>query len=337
MSTQEEAPRQTAASHGTVQQKENHFHHHGHTQGGQPSQKPYLIGISLNLIFVLSELIFAKLAHSTALFADAFHNLSDVLALVIAWLAVLVFGIKATRSKTYGWHNVSILASIFNTVLLLFAVGTILVEGVNDLLNPSGIHTNGLMITVVAAIGIVVNVSTALLFKASGVPDEHGHSHHHDQDLNAKTAYIHLLSDAGVSIGVILAGWLINLTGWQIIDPVVSLLIGLIILLTAWPVMKETVNLAINGVPDTIDEDAIYDYLAKKEGVVSLHDLHIWPLSTTETALTVHLALSDEALRGDHGQKELHDIETALKETFGVSHVTIQIEGQQHEENCNTI
>ena len=326
-----------------TQPKENHVHEHAH-QAAQPSQKPYLIGISLNLIFVLSELVFVKLAHSTALFADAFHNLSDVLALVIAWLAVLVFGIKATRSKTYGWHNVSILASIFNTVLLLFAVGTIFVEGMSDLLNPGHIHTNGVMITIVAAIGIVVNVSTAMLFKASGVPDEHGHSHgghghgHGDgQDLNAKTAYIHLLSDAGVSIGVILAGWLIKVTGWQLIDPIVSLLIGLIILITAWPVMKETVNLAINGVPDEIDEDAIYDYLTKKPGVVSLHDLHIWPLSTTETALTVHLAFSDDVLENNHGQKLLSIIEDELKHDFGISHVTIQIEEANHQENCNTI
>ncbi|MBS9336544.1 cation transporter [Fructobacillus sp. M1-21] len=320
-----------------VHQQENHGHHHA-GKSAQPSQKPYLIGISLNLIFVLSELVFAKLAHSTALFADAFHNLSDVLALVIAWLAVLVFGIKATRSKTYGWHNVSILASIFNTVLLLFAVGTIFVEGMGDLLNPGNIHTNGIMITIVAAIGIVVNVSTAMLFKASGVPDEHGHSHGgHDQDLNAKTAYIHLLSDAGVSIGVILAGWLIKMTGWQLIDPIVSLLIGLIILVTAWPVMKETVNLAINGVPDEVDADAIYDYLLEKEGVFGLHDLHIWPLSTTEVALTVHLSLQKEALEKDHGLSLLNKIENELKDDFGISHVTIQIEGQQKEANCNVI
>lgn len=341
MTTREESP-QAEGAHSAVdaQPKENHAHNHSghsHEMAEQPSQRPYLIGISLNLIFVLSELVFAKLAHSTALFADAFHNLSDVLALVIAWLAVLVFGIKATRSKTYGWHNVSILASIFNTVLLLFAVGTIFVEGVNDLLNPAGIHTNGVMITIVAAIGIVVNVSTAMLFKASGVPDEHGHSHGHDQDLNAKTAYIHLLSDAGVSIGVILAGWLIKVTDWQIIDPIVSLLIGLIILVTAWPVMKETVNLAINGVPDSIDEAAIYDYLVKKEGVQSLHDLHIWPLSTTETALTVHLSLSEKLLSVHHGQEALKEIEEELKHNFGINHVTIQIESEQHEENCNTI
>ncbi|MBS9335239.1 cation diffusion facilitator family transporter [Fructobacillus sp. M1-13] len=322
----------------TGQQKVNQVHEHD-VHRAQPSQKPYLIGISLNLIFVLSELLFSKIAHSTALFADAFHNLSDVLALVIAWLAVLVFGIKATRNKTYGFHNVSILASIFNTVLLLFAVGTIFIEGFNNLMNPEHIQTNGLMITVVAAVGIVVNVSTALLFKASGVPDahEHGHEQGPKQDLNAKTAYIHLLSDAGVSIGVILAGWLIKVTGWQLIDPIVSLLIGLIILISAWPVMKETVNLAINGVPDEIDAVAVFDYLLNKPGVENLHDLHIWPLSTTETALTVHLSLTEEQLDDQHGIRLLNEIENELKTDFGISHVTIQIEGGQTEENCNVI
>lgn len=312
--------------------EEGHEHVH-HT--GQMAQRPYLVGISLNLIFVLSELVFSKLANSTALFADAFHNLSDVLSLVIAWLAVLVFGIQATKNKTYGWHNVSILASIFNTVLLIFAVGTIFIEGFHNLFNPGDVQTNGMMITIVATIGIFVNLSTAALFKASGVPDEHGH--HHDQDLNAKTAYLHLLSDAAVSIGVIIAGWLIKLTGIQIIDPIVSLIIGVVIILSAWPVMKETVTLAINGVPDSIDADAIYNYLATKTGVLALHDLHIWPLSTTETALTVHLTFEKQVLDEQHGQKLLDEIENALKRDFEINHVTIQVEAEKNNENCNTI
>lgn len=321
-----QAPRLTS-------QNEDHQHVHQHPQ--PLSQKPYLIGISLNLIFVISELVFAKLAHSTALFADAFHNLSDVLALVIAWLAVLVFAIKATRKKTYGWHNVSILASIFNMVLLLFAVVTIFYEGVRDLFEPGQIHANGTLITIVAAVGIVVNLSTALLFKVTGTPDEHGHQH--GQDLNAKTAYLHLLSDAGVSIGVILAGWLIDLTGWQVIDPIVSLLIGFIILVTAWPVMHETINLAINAVPETVDEVAIRGFLLDQAGVKDLHDLHIWPLSTTETALTVHLSVDGAVFDQQNGQIFLDQIENDLKEKYAVQHVTIQLEFATNHENCNAI
>ena len=200
-------------------------------------QTPYVIGITLNLIFVLTELVFAeKLADSTALFADAFHNLSDVLALVIAWLAVVAFGLKATlKTEHMGGILVSILASVFNSILLLFAVVTIFYEGIRDLIVVPTIHTNGIMITIVAvAVGIGINFFTAMLFRASGAPDEHGH--HGGQDLNAKTAYIHLLSDAGVSVGVILAGILIQLTGIHMIDAIVSMIIGVIILVTSWPV-----------------------------------------------------------------------------------------------------
>ena len=257
-------------------------------------QMPYIIGISLNLIFVLTELVFARVAHSTALFADAFHNLSDVLALVVAWLAVIVFGLKSTSKRTYGWHNVSILASIFNSVLLIFAVITIFYEGISDLINPGNVRTSGTMIMIVAAVGIAINFFTAMLFKASGSPDEHGH--HHDQDLNSKTAYIHLLADAGVSVGVIVAGLLIQLTGWHVIDAIVSMIIGVIILVTSWSVIAETFNLALNSVPEKIDEKKILNYLQSHQGVNRLHDLHIWPLSTTEVALTVHLSVKDLSL-----------------------------------------
>lgn len=294
-------------------------------------QKPYIIGIVLNLLFVLTELLFAKLAHSTALFADAFHNLSDVLALVIAWLAVVVFGLQATRRHTYGWHNVSILASLFNTILLLFAVIAIFYEGIRDLVAPTHSQTNGWTIIIVAAVGIGINFLTAMCFRASSRPDEHGHQHH--QDLNAKAAYIHLLADAGVSLGVIVAGILIQLTGIQAIDAVVSIIIGIIILVSSWPVMVSTFNMAINGVPDTVNEQAIMGYLSEYQGVKKIHDLHIWALSTTETALTVHLSIND----GIDDQKVLEEITKTLRLHYGISHVTIQIETPEFQQHCNTI
>lgn len=294
-------------------------------------QGPYIVGITLNLIFVLAELVFSQLAHSTALFADAFHNLSDVLALVIAWLAVIVFGLKATRRHTYGWHNLSILASIFNSILLIGAVIIIFYEGVSDLINPPAVATSGATVMIVAAIGIGINFFTAMLFKASGAPDEHGH--HHEQDLNSKTAYIHLLADAGVSVGVIAGGLLIQLTGWGSVDAIISMIIGVIILVTSWPVMASTFNLAINGVPDTVDETAILNYLTKHASVANLHDLHIWPLSTTETALTVHLAVTKPA----DSQLVLKDITTTLRRDYNVNHVTIQIESDPVAKPCNLI
>lgn len=294
-------------------------------------QMPYIIGISLNLIFVLTELVFARVAHSTALFADAFHNLSDVLALVVAWLAVIVFGLKSTSKRTYGWHNVSILASIFNSVLLIFAVITIFYEGISDLINPGNVRTSGTMIMIVAAVGIAINFFTAMLFKASGSPDEHGH--HHDQDLNSKTAYIHLLADAGVSVGVIVAGLLIQLTGWHVIDAIVSMIIGVIILVTSWSVIAETFNLALNSVPEKIDEKKILNYLQSHQGVNRLHDLHIWPLSTTEVALTVHLSVKDNV----DTQILLEDISQTLRQDFDINHVTIQIETAVFDQICNSI
>ncbi|MGX7051766.1 cation diffusion facilitator family transporter [Leuconostoc palmae] len=294
-------------------------------------QTPYIIGIVLNLIFVLTELIFARLAHSTALFADAFHNLSDVLALVIAWLAVIAFGLKATKKHTYGWHNVSILASLFNTILLMFAVITIFYEGIRDIIMPPLVHTNGMMVTIVAAIGIGINFFTAMLFKVSGAPDEHGH--HQEQDLNAKTAYIHLLADAGVSVGVIIAGLLIKFTGIMVIDAIVSMIIGIIILVTSWPVMASTITMAVNGVPESIDEEAILKYLSHHDGVKKLHDLHIWPLSTTETALTVHLSVADNV----DIEELLEDITTVLRHDFDIHHVTIQIETKIFDQPCNII
>ncbi|MGY3743081.1 cation diffusion facilitator family transporter [Leuconostoc inhae] len=294
-------------------------------------QKPYIIGIILNLIFVLTEIVFSQLAHSTALFADAFHNLSDVLALVIAWLAVVVFGLKATKRHTYGWHNLSILASIFNTILLIFAVVIIFYEGISDIINPPSVSTSGATVMIVAAVGIGINFFTAMLFKASGAPDEHGH--HHEQDLNSKTAYIHLLADAGVSVGVIVGGLLIQLTGWNIIDAIISMIIGVIIIVTSWPVMASTFNLAINGVPDSVDEEAIFNYLTTHQSVSNLHDLHIWPLSTTETALTVHLSTAKNA----DSQDLLEDIATTLRQDYHVDHVTIQIEKAKVAEPCNLI
>lgn len=294
-------------------------------------QKPYIIGISLNLIFVLAELLFSQLAHSTALFADAFHNLSDVLALVIAWLAVVVFGLKATKRHTYGWHNLSILASIFNTILLLGAVLIIFYEGISDLLNPPIVATNGGTVMIVAAVGIGINFFTAMLFKASGAPDEHGH--HHEQDLNSKTAYIHLLADAGVSVGVIAGGLLIQLTKWPMIDAIISMIIGVIIIVTSWSVMASTFNLAINGVPDKVDAEGILKYLSTNKNIIHLHDLHIWPLSTTEAALTVHLFVA----KNTNTQELLDTVSQTLRQKFNINHVTIQIETTSSAQPCNLI
>ncbi|MBZ5941404.1 cation transporter [Weissella cibaria] len=295
-----------------------HTHHH---EIEQNNQTPYLIGIGLNLAFIIGEMIFAKLAGSTALFADALHSVSDVASLILSWLAVLVFGLKATRRRTYGFHNTTILASAINAILLLIAVGIIWFEAIDKLINGKA-HVDGDIVIWVALVGILVNFLAAHFFAKSG-QQEH--------DLNARGAYIHLLADAGVSVGVVISGVLIALTGWNWIDPLVSALIGIVIVVSSWDVFKQSLNLLLNGVPAGIDEAGIADYLANHAAVKSVHDLHIWGISTTEAALTAHLAVTST-----FNDADLDDITETLKHEFGIAHTTIQAETHL-EVNCNTI
>lgn len=296
-------------------------HEHHHHEFEQNKQAPYLIGIGLNLAFIIGEMIFAKLAGSTALFADALHSVSDVASLILSWLAVLVFGLKATRKRTYGFHNTTILASAVNAILLLIAVGIIWFEAIVKLLNGK-IHVDGDIIIWVALVGIVINFLSAYFFAKSG-QQEH--------DLNAKGAYIHLLADAGVSVGVVVSGVLIAFTGWNWIDPIVSVLIGIIIVVSSWDVFKQSLNLLLNGVPAGIDEAGIESYLANHPAVKSVHDLHIWGISTTEAALTAQLGVQES-----FSDVDLDEITRTLKNDYGIAHTTIQTE-LHTEINCNSI
>ena len=296
-------------------------HEHHHHEFEQNKQAPYLIGIGLNLAFIVGEMIFAKLAGSTALFADALHSVSDVASLILSWLAVLVFGLKATRRRTYGFHNTTILASAVNAILLLIAVGIIWFEAIVKLINVKS-HVDGDIIIWVALVGIVINFLSAYFFAKSG-QQEH--------DLNAKEAYIHLLADAGVSVGVVVSGVLIAFTGWNWIDPIVSVIIGIVIVISSWDVFKQSLNLLLNGVPAGIDEAGIETYLANHPAVKSVHDLHIWGISTTEAALTAHLGVQES-----FNDADLDEITETLKHEFGIAHTTIQTE-LHTEVNCNSI
>lgn len=296
-------------------------HEHHHHEFEQNKQAPYLIGIGLNLAFIIGEMIFAKLAGSTALFADALHSVSDVASLILSWLAVLVFGLKATRKRTYGFHNTTILASAVNAILLLIAVGIIWFEAIVKLLNGKS-HVDGDTIIWVALVGIVINFLSAYFFAKSG-QQEH--------DLNAKGAYIHLLADAGVSVGVVVSGVLIAFTGWNWIDPIVSVLIGIVIVVSSWDVFKQSLNLLLNGVPAGIDEAGIESYLDNHPAVKSVHDLHIWGISTTEAALTAHLGAQES-----FSDVDLDEITRTLKNDYGIAHTTIQTE-LHTEINCNSI
>jgi len=263
----------------------------------------------LNGGFVVIEALYGLLANSTALLADAGHNLSDVLGLAAAWIAAVLAKRAPTPRYTYGLRNTSILAALFNAVLLLTASGAILLEAIERLLTPEPVKS--LTIIVVAAIGIAVNGFTALLFAS-------GHKH----DINVRGAYLHMMADAAISAGVVIAGLLIMLTGWVWLDPLTSLALVGVIIWGTWGLLRDSTAMSMAAVPPGIDPEVVRQYLTTRPGVVSIHDLHIWPMSTTETALTAHLVTP----AGHPGDAFLLTVCHELQEQFGIGHATLQIE-----------
>ncbi len=292
-------------------------HAHNHSHAPADYGRAFAIGVTLNLAFVLVEAGYGIASNSLALVADAGHNLSDVLALLLAWGASVLVRRIPTTKHTYGMRSTSILAALVNALLLLLAMAAVAWEAVQRLLNPAPVQ--GETVIWVAALGIVINTATALLFMS-------GRQH----DLNIRGAFLHMAADAGVSLGVVLAGVAIVWTGWEWLDPVVSLVIVGVIVVGTWGLLKESVNMALDAVPEGIDHGDVEAYLASLPGVCEVHDLHIWPMSTTETALTVHLVIpgyvaSDTLLKTI--ADELHD-------RFGIEHTTIQIEVGDTEHPC---
>jgi cobalt-zinc-cadmium efflux system protein len=271
--------------------------------------RAFAIGIGLNAAFVLIEAGYGFVSNSTALLADAGHNLSDVLGLLVAWIAAVLSKRPPTPRLTYGLRNSSILAALLNAVLLLVASGAILLEAIQRLLHPEPIASK--TVIVVAAIGIAVNGATAWLF-ASGRKD----------DINIRGAYLHMMADAAVSLGVVLAGIAIMLTNWLWIDPVMSLVIVAVIVWGTWGLLRESTAMSLAAVPSVIDPAAVRSFLCNLPGVASIHDLHIWPMSTTETALTAHLVTP----AGNPGDAFLTDACQQLNHHFGIGHATLQIE-----------
>jgi cobalt-zinc-cadmium efflux system protein len=295
-----------------------HDHDHSGPSVGAPSNNAaFAIGVALNLGFVGAEVFYGLAAHSLALISDAGHNLSDVLCLLLAWGAMHLTKSAPTRRRTYGWRRSSILAALINAVILLVVVGGITVEAVRRLAHPEEVAGGTIM--AVAAIGIVINTITALLFMAG-----------RKRDLNFKGAFLHMAGDAAVSVGVVIAALAIRMTGWHWLDPAVSLGIGAVIVWGTWGLLRESINLSMDAVPEGIDPDAVESYLANLVGVTAVHDLHIWAMSTTEVALTVHLVM-EEAPRSD---LFLHDVADVLRERFGIGHATTQIECGDCDRDC---
>ena len=295
----------------------SHGHSHGHSHAPASYNRAFAIALVLNLGFVVVEVVYGILAHSVSLLADGGHNLSDVLGLVLAWGASLLAQRRPSRRHTYGWRRSSILAAFLNALFLLVVTGGIAWEAVRRFSQPEAVQGN--VIIWVAAIGIVINTATALLFMSG-----------RKGDLNIRAAFLHMAADAMVSLGVVLAGFAILATGWQWLDPAFSLVISAIIVFNTWGLLKESFNLAIDAVPPNIDQRAVQLFLSDYQGVAEVHDLHIWGMSTTETALTVHLVMPN----GHPGDACLMDMTQELRHHFGIVHATLQVEMGDSDHPC---
>jgi cobalt-zinc-cadmium efflux system protein len=292
-----------------------HEHHHGHHHAPASFGRAFAIGIALNATFILAEVAAGFFADSVALLADAGHNLSDVLGLALAWAGAVMATRPRSDRFTYGLKKAPILAALFNAILLLVAIGAILLEGVRRLFHPE--PANGSVVMAVAAIGILVNGITAWLFAS-------GRKH----DLNIRGAYLHMAADAGVSLGVVFAGALILFTGLEWIDPAVSIVVALVILWGTFDLLKQSTGMSLAGVPRGISLIEVDRSLSAIEGVEALHDLHIWPMSTTENAMTVHLVVPRQEAR----RAVLAEARKLLHERYRLEHVTIQIDDLTGEE-----
>lgn len=309
-----------SSSHG-----HNHSHDHDHEHGGSghhhiPTSfgKAFAIGIGLNLTFVIVETLYGVWSHSLSLLADAGHNFSDVIGLVLAWAAAWLAARQATSDRTYGMKSTTILSALANAILLLVAIGGIAWEAIQRFKTPSPV--DGTTVMIVAGVGIVVNTVTALLFMKG-----------RESDLNVRGAFLHMAADALVSLGVVVSGYLMLKTGLTWIDPVVSIAISIVIGVGTYGLLKESFHLAVQGVPKGVDHAKIREFLALQTGVVAVHDLHIWGMSTTENALTAHLIMPS----GYPGDAFLKGIANELKESFSIHHSTIQIELDRCEADCS--
>jgi cobalt-zinc-cadmium efflux system protein len=291
-------------------------HHHDH--GPIHYDRSFAWGTGLNVLFVIAEAVGGVVTNSLALLADAGHNLSDVLGLLLAWGAYRLAKRKPTDRHTYGWRSSTIMAALLNGLILLVAVGGIAWEAVGRLWEPPEVAAG--LVMAIAALGVVINTATALLFLQG-----------RKQDLNIRGAYLHMAADAGVSAGVVLAGLAILLTGWTWIDPVISLLIAVAILIGTRELLGDAIHLALQAVPKEIDQGRVLSFLQGLPGVEDVHDLHIWAMSTTEIALTAHVVRPQP----DDEDAFLVDAVRGLHDRFHIEHVTLQVERDPDAVQCH--
>jgi cobalt-zinc-cadmium efflux system protein len=296
-----------------------HHHDHHHAEPLTNVNTAFIVGITLNFLFVIIEVIVGLFIHSLSLLSDAGHNLADVGALALSLLAFRLLKVKSNENYTYGYRKTSILVALFNAMVLLVSIGAIVYEAAHRFLNPEPIP--GTTIAWVAGIGIIINTVTALMFLRNK-----------EKDLNQKSAYLHLMSDAVVSLGLVIGGIIIFYTNWFWIDSVLSIVIAVVILLSTWRLLKDSLRLSLDGVPKNIQVDDIKATAIKVTGVIDLHHIHIWAISTTENALTAHLVLQQDTTT-EQEQKIKHKLKHEF-EHKNIHHITLETEREN--EHCET-
>lgn len=285
--------------------------HNGHHAHGpiDPANRAFAVGVVLNLLFVVVEVFFGFWANSLALLADAGHNFSDVIGLLIAWGAIALAKRRPSARFTYGLRSSTIMAALINAMILLVAVGGIVWEGVHRLAAPEMV--SGSAMIWVALLGVFVNIGTALMLQQGG-----------KHDINMRGAFLHMMADAAVSLGVVFSGLAMLWLGWLWLDGAMSILIAAVILWSTWGLFRESINLSLHAAPAQIDVGRVREYLAGLQGVAEVHDLHIWAMSTTEVALTAHLLMPN----GHPGDMFLNDVSEGLDKQFHIPHATLQVE-----------
>ncbi len=293
-------------------------HDHDHTGGHLPTHgKAFAVSVALNVAFVVIEVVYGLLAGSTALVADAAHNAGDVLGLGLAWGAAWLAKVDATRRHTYGWRKSTVVAAVLNALIIVLTVGAVGWEAIGRFFEP--VQVEGVTMIVVAGIGVGINGVSALMFWAG-----------RDKDMNIQGAFMHLVADAAVSVGVVIAGIAVVFTGYDWIDPATTLAISVVIIAGTWGLLRESFSLLLDAVPSHIDPAKVRETLLELPGVWAVHDLHVWALSTNETSLTAHLATTPEVVP----KSVIDAIDRIMRERFGITHVTVQLEAEEIAAGC---
>ena len=294
-------------------------HHHHHAHAIEKLSTIYIVAVALNLLFVIVEAVAGVVGNSIGLLSDAGHNLSDVFSLLLAMIALKLASSHATKRFTYGHRKASVLISLLNAIILLVAVGAIIVESIDKFFHPT--EVNGTLIIWTAAVGILINGLTAWAL-----------SRQQQHDINTRGAFLHMLADTLVSVGVVVSGIVIHYTGWMVIDPIIGLVIAVVILVSTWDLLSESLRMSTDAVPEGFDVEEITKKIESQEGVLNVHHVHIWAISTTETALTAHIVIPEATML-----EEVIDRVKELLDALGIHHSTLELETKSshcHDHDC---